>query len=312
MTRVLRAPLLHFLAIGGVLLALRSWTLPGDAPTPHIAMGTSELELLREAYTEEHGAPPGAAAEERLVRDAVDEEVLYREAVARGFDRGDATVRERLVRLGGFVGEEASTDREALERAARRLGLDRSDLVVRRHLVEMMRLATARLGPADMPSEEDLARYLAEHAAEFQQPARVRLMQVYFSADARGAGATADALAVLGELRGTIPDRAISRGDAFIRGSEFDGTSADLERVFGTEFSEAVEEAGLRAWTGPVRSTYGVHLVWVASRSPAGTPRLDEVRGRVVHRWLREHAEARARETMDRLRARYVVDVAKP
>src|SRR5204863_121676 len=85
------------------------------------------------------------------------EEVLYREALARGFDRRDAAVRERLVRLGGFVSEEAGGSRDVLEREARRLGLERSDLVVRRHLVEMMRLAAGWLGPDDRPSEAERA-----------------------------------------------------------------------------------------------------------------------------------------------------------
>ena len=144
MARVLRAPLLHFLVIGGLLLGLRTWREPAAAPRARIVIGAADRARLRETWTEEHGAPPSGAAEEALVRDAIDEEVLYREALARGFDRRDAAVRERLVRLGGFVGEEAGGSREA-----RRLGLERSDLVVRRHLVEMMQLAAGWLGPHD-------------------------------------------------------------------------------------------------------------------------------------------------------------------
>src|SRR5581483_11723945 len=56
-----------------------------------------DVARLRETWAAEHGAPPSGAAEAALVRDAIDEEVLYREALARGFDRRDATVRERLV-----------------------------------------------------------------------------------------------------------------------------------------------------------------------------------------------------------------------
>ena len=150
MARVLRAPLLHFLVIGALLLGLRAWWEPASVPRARIVIGAADLARLRETWTEEHDAPPsGAAAEEALVRDAIDEEVLYREALARGFDRRDAAVRERLVRLGGFVSEEAGGSRDVLEREARRLGLERSDLVVRRHLVEMMQLAAGWLGPHD-------------------------------------------------------------------------------------------------------------------------------------------------------------------
>ena len=149
MARVLRAPLLHFLVIGALLLGLRTWREPAAAPRARIVIGAADRARLRETWTEEHGAPPSGAAEEALVRDAIDEEVLYREALARGFDRRDAAVRERLVRLGGFVSEEAGGSRDVLEHEARRLGLERSDLVVRRHLVEMMQLAAGWLGPHD-------------------------------------------------------------------------------------------------------------------------------------------------------------------
>jgi len=314
MHRVLRAPLLHFLLVGGVILGLRMQWNPGDtaAPRPRIAIGPADLGRLREAWTEEHGAPPGPVAEEALVRAAIDEEVLYREALARGFDRQDAAVRERLVRLGGFVGEEAGGDRDALERQARRLGLERSDLVIRRHLVEMMRLAAAWGGEEDLPSEAELEAYLARHAEEFAEPARVRLTQVYFSEDARGGAAPGDAARLLEELRrtGEGPAAAAARGDAFIRGAEFDGPPAALEGVFGPGFAEAVAAAPLRTWVGPERSSYGLHLVWVHAREATRTPPLAAVRGRVVHSWLRECSEQRAEGVMRALHARYDIEVA--
>src|SRR2546427_11294062 len=109
MARVLRAPLLHFLVLGGALLALRTWWDPAGVAEgrPRIVIGAADLVRLRETWTEEHGTPPGRAAEDALVRAAIDEEILYREALARGFDRRDDAARERLVRLGSFVGEEA-------------------------------------------------------------------------------------------------------------------------------------------------------------------------------------------------------------
>lgn len=309
MSRLLRAPLLHFLAIGGALLAVRTWWVPEETSRPRIVIATADVERLRQVWKEEHGGPPGAAAEEALIRDAIDEEVLYREALARGLDRRDDAVRERLVRLGGFVGEEAGGSRDALEREARRLGLERSDLVVRRHLVEMMRLASAWIGPEDTPSEADLEAYLGEHAAEFAQPARLRLTHVYLSEETRGAAAATDALALLDDLRAT-PGTAAGRGDAFIGGAEVNASRMELGRIFGPGFAEAVEAAPLRAWVGPVRSSYGLHLVRVHERQAARPAALDEVRGRVLHRLLRERRETREWAAMEEMRTGYVIEVA--
>jgi len=306
--RLLRAPVAHFLALGAVLLALRAWLDPPRAPRPRIVISAADVARLVEAWTEEHGSRPDAAATEGFVNAAIDEELLYREALARGFDRRDSAVRERLVRLGGFVGEESARDRESLEREARRLGLERSDLVIRRHLVEMMELAAGWVGEADLPSEPELREYLARHAEDFAQPARLRMTHVYFSADARG-DATADALALLEELRGSGADAGAGRGDAFIRGAEFDGSRDELASAFGTSFAEAVDRAPSRAWFGPVRSGYGMHLVWVHRREPGRTPSLAEVRGRVLQRWLRERADERRGAAVRALRATHDIEV---
>ncbi|HYV57093.1 MAG TPA: peptidylprolyl isomerase [Candidatus Nitrosopolaris sp.] len=313
MARVLRAPLLHFLLIGGALLGLRTWWWPEGSreSRPRIVIGPADLARLREGWVEEHGTPPGRAAEHTLVRDAIDEEILYREALARGFDRHDETVRERLVRLGGFVGEETG-DRNSLERAARRLGLERSDLVIRRHLVEMMRLAAGWVGPADLPSEADLEVYRAEHAGEFTPPARIRLTQVYLSGDAHGPDIAVDARTLLDELRrtGSGPADAAGRGDAFIRGAQFDGTRADLERTYGPGFAAALDGQPPRTWVGPITSSYGLHLVWIDEQPSPPTPSVASIRGRLLQRWLQERSERRREETMQALRARYDVEIA--
>jgi PPIC-type PPIASE domain len=306
---MLRSPLVHFLALGGALLAIRMWWSPeGTRETrPQVVIAAADLARLRAAWNEEHGTPPTAAAERRLVDAAIEEEVLYREAIARGFDRQDDAVRERLVRLGGFVGEEGS--RDALEKEARRLGLERADLVIRRHLVEMMRLAAARLGPDEMPTQAELETYLAEHAADFAEPPRVRLTHVYVSEDAHGAAASTIASSLLDALRGAGRAAAAGRGDAFIHGAEIDASPDDIARLFGAGFAAALADVATGRWEGPLRSTYGLHLVWVDARTPARTPELARVRGRVLHRWLSEKREARARATIAALRGRYAVVV---
>jgi len=314
MRRLLRAPLLHFLALGAVLLGLRTWWGAGMA-RDRIVLTAADVARLREGFAAEHGSPPGPATEAALVRDAIDDEVLWREALAAGLDRNDPGVRERLVRLGGFLGEDGARDRDALEREARRLGLDRNDVVVRRHLVEMMRLALARPSAADLPSDAELQAWLDDHAADFAEPATLRLTHVYLSADARGEAVAADAGRLLDELRAQHvgPDEASARGDAFIRGADVGpATVADVARVFGDEFARAVAEAPIGQWTGPVRSTYGLHLVWVLERTPGRVPPLDAVRSRVVLQLLDARGAARAAERMQLLRARYAVTVEAP
>ena len=309
MRRVLAAPLLHFVVIGVLLFAARGWW-NGRTARERIVVSAADLARLREAWTREHGVRPDEATERSLVSAAIDEEVLFREALAHGIDREDGAVRERLVRLGGFVGED--TDGEAaLEADARRLGLDRSDLVIRRHLVQLMRLATERVSAAGLPSEDELADYLARHAERFATPARVTLAHVYLSRR-RGPELESQATALLARLRTNAPSPALaaSLGDPFIRGAEIRGASAaDLEQSFGAGFADALRDAPEEEWVGPVPSSYGLHLVWIRERIPGGVPPLAAVRSQVALRLLRERGVERARERMQALRARYDVVV---
>jgi hypothetical protein len=313
MRRVLRAPLLHFLLLGAVVLAVRSrWDGGAVHWKPRIVLTADDLARLRETWAAEHGTPPGAAAEQALVRDAIDEEILYREALVAGIDRRDAAVDERLVRLGGFLGEDQGRGRDALEREGRRLGLERSDVVIRRHLVEMMRLATLRPEPADLPTERELQDYLDRHAAEFAAPPELRLTQVYLSAAAHGPALDRDAVAVLAQLRrtGAGPEAAATAGDAFIQGADVGPAStAEIGRLFGSDFARAIDGAPLATWVGPVRSSYGLHLVWVRERGAARLPSLAAVRNRVLLALLAERGRERSTARMRGLRARYEVDM---
>ena len=270
--RLARAPVAHFLFFGACLfVAQRRWV----------------------------AAPPAAAA-------ISDEELLYDAAVALGVDAKDAAVRQCLARLGTFVGEDKG-DEATLEAEARRLGLGRGDIIVRRHLAQMMQLAAGRLDRGDLPTEDDLRRALVAHSAELAVPERVRFTHVYLSRARHGATVEDDARRVLDELRreNVPPEQAATRGDAFITGAELGPVSGDdIDRRFGPGFAASLGDAATGAWSGPVASSYGLHLVWVHDRLPASTPDLDAVRGRLVHQVLRERREDRARERLAALRQR--------
>lgn len=267
--RLARLPAVHFLALGGLLLA-------------------AERAV-------ERGQPRAAPSDEQL---------LVAEAMALGVDRSDDAVRTRLARLGRFVGEDQGSEAAVLAEA-RRLGIDRSDVVVKRHLAGMMRLAAGHLRPSEGPTEADLRDYLHGHADEFAVPPRLRFTHVYLDR----AHGEADAMRLLARLRdGRVPpERAAALGDAFLGGASVGpATVGEIDRRFGPGFGAAVAAAEPGAWVGPVRSSYGLHLVHVVERLPGGLPRLDEVRGRVLHRWLRERGAGRADERMAALRARAI------
>jgi len=312
--RVTAAPGLHFLLLGALLFGVRAWRAPvADAPPrAPIVLSTADLERWRREWPAREG--PGATVPDDavLIDAAIDDAVLLREALDRAYDRRDPVVRARLLVLGRYLGLAAGGGDEAIEREARALGLQRSDEVVRRHLVEMMRLAAAKVGPADLPDEAELRAYYEQHRDRFAQDARARLAHVYLSRDRRGDRIEADAGALLDRLRreAIAPAAASRLGDPFTRGASVPlATSAELDQIFGHGFAAAVAALPERTWSGPVRSAYGLHLVWVDSRVAASTPSFDAVRNQVLHQYLAEHSETRLHDRLRTWRARYDVKV---
>jgi hypothetical protein len=318
--RVVRRPGLHFLVLGALLFAISRVAPRRDIPDvddrDSIVVTALDIERIRRDWKDEYGQSPDLVEEERLVQQAIEEEILHREALALGLHRGDRVVRRRLVQLAGFLGDPAAqdggqdpgdVDEDALEREARSIGLDRTDIVIRRYLVQMMRLLLARPRPADLPTPQELDAYFAAHEADFARPARMRLTHVYLSRDRRGEALEEDAASLLETLRRTRVDpHGVEMGEPFARGADIGPASErDLERTLGPAFVPALAGAASGEWVGPVPSTYGLHLVWIHERVAGGAPPLEAVRSQAVHRFLRARQDERLRDRLRELRGRY-------
>lgn len=95
--RWLREPLLHFIALGGLLFAL-DHALLSKAGDPHlIVVGPDVDSEAVETFEAARGRKPNAAELEALHRVWLDNEVLYREGLALQVDKGDPAIRERVI-----------------------------------------------------------------------------------------------------------------------------------------------------------------------------------------------------------------------
>jgi hypothetical protein len=306
--RWMRVPLLHFLAGGAVLFWLVHGSAPPRAP---VVVTARDVDRLRTDYTRDTGLEPTSADEAALVDKAVQEELLFREALARGLDRNDRSVRNWLVEQMRILSDEGGDDPDRLYARAQALGLDRSDLVVRRILVQKMRLLAARTGEQH-PSADELEAFYAQHRDEYQTPDRVTFWHVFLASSVHGESMTTDAEAQLVRLRAEArrPDEAARFGDAFSVPPHVVGESpSQLTKLFGTGFATAVERADIGAWTGPVPSPYGEHLVWIEGREPGAVPPLSAVRARVLERWQNERRAQRVVALVRELERRYPLRV---
>ena len=270
----LREPLLHFLVIGVALFALY-WVLnPQQMESPReIVVTQSRVEAIAENFARTWSRPPTAEELRGLVDDYVAEEVYYREAMA--------------------------------------MGLDRDDVVIRRRLRQKMEFISADVAAAATPTDAQLADYLARHREEFRWPPTFTFQQVYFDSARRGDAATREATQLLARLQagGGVGDA----GDSTLLPAAMEAAATrDIDNTFGSDFAAAVATAPVGQWSGPVKSTFGVHLLRVDASTPGELPSLAEVRDEVARAWESEQRRLVNDRLLEALRARYEVMFETP
>lgn len=120
------------LALAGLVIAVAARAMGGDgrvaedAPTAgpvdrRVVVDDEVRGQLREAFERARGRAPGEAELEAAVTRWLDDEILYREGLARGFDRGDPAVRARVASKMAGVLEQAVVVPEPDEAALRAL-----------------------------------------------------------------------------------------------------------------------------------------------------------------------------------------------
>ena len=247
------------------------------------------------------------AAARSLVESAVVEEILFREALARGLEQGDRAVAWRLVQKMRFLGEDRGEDVTTLYHKALGMGLHRADPVVRRILTEKVRILVGRAAPDPSPGE--LEAWYAANSARYSQPSRITLRHAFFDRSKRGEdGAKAAAEEEAASLAAD-PGRRPT-GDPFVMGVRLVSQSpGDIVKFFGPDFAAEALTTPVGSWKGPMESSYGWHVVFVEKREDDRVPALAEVRRQAVKAWEAEQRESRVQEFLEKVRPTYVVRI---
>ena len=246
----------------------------GGEGADRVVITRAQIEHLRSSFTSASNRPPTDQELDGLIEEYAREELAVREAQALGLDRDDTVLRQRLRQKLEFVAESAE--------------------------------------PA-VPTDAELQAWLTSHADRYREGPRFAFRQVGF----RGSegGAEAEARRLLARLAGAGPDAPLDGlGDLKMLPADVDlAPRGEVERLFGTVFADALPGLPLGRWSGPVPSSFGLHVVLVRQREAEREPVLEDVRGSVQRELLAER-KARQLDAMYReLRERYrvVIEDAK-
>lgn len=271
---VLREPSFWFFVVAASLLALWHAVVP---KTHTITIGPDEIGALERSFVAQWGRTPTASEREALLADFLDQELLWREGLRLGLDRGDPIVRRRVVQKMTFLLEASAS------------------------------------GPP--PTEQQLKDYFELQPERYRLPERVSFQHV-FQPRENNEHATSSNVAsptpTLEELRRRLeagePPETVSA--PFLRGLRWtERTTAEVEATFGPAFLAALRKLPQGTWSEPIPSAFGWHLVRLEEWRPPELPSFDAVRSRVEQDWLDDERSRARAEGLRKLRQRYRVVV---
>ncbi len=239
-----RHALLLFLALGAALFTAEGLR----RPTPTLAA-------------------PGVVGAGASAQQWLEEEVLYREALARGLDEGD--------------------------------------LIVRRRLAQKMRLLLETSVDVPEPDTAQLRAWIDAHPARYGGLEHLSLSHVFLSRSLRGTQLGDDAVRVAAQLRSGAVQEIERLGDPHPGGTQLQRvTHRELERLFGTPVTAQLLELPVGSWEGPIASAFGIHFVYVRQRQ-LGTPDYAAVHDRAQRDFLIEQRRIATAVALTDLKARY-------
>lgn len=272
LSSLLANPLLQFFFAGALIFGLYAWR--GDTPEvgaqDQIVITQAEQKNLIALFEKTWRRLPTEDERKGLVEERLQQELLYREALA--------------------------------------LGLDKDDVVIRRRLAQKIEFIVDDMAAGRTPTDEELRAFLKQNQERYATEPTVAFRQVYLSAERRGPDLIEDAMRILKDLQeGADP---LSFGDPTVLPQTMQTSPlSSVERVFGKEFAAAIGDVPAGSWSGPVRSTYGAHLVQVLEKQGGQTATLETARTQLERDW-RESERQRAKDAyIKTLKDKYLIRI---
>jgi hypothetical protein len=271
-SKLLREPLVHFLALGLLLFGLYALVAPANRGDTIVISRGKVADIVRQ-YQATWNRPPSADELKALVEADVRSEILYREGVAEGLDRDDAVIKRRVRQKYELIAEEDAA--------------------------------------AQPPSDADLQAWLTAHPKAFERPPVVTFDQVLIPADGGDAAVEARIKAVQAALAAGKAPAGLGETSmlpAHVEATPLDLVGRD----FGEGFAAALGKAPVGGWGPPIVSGFGVHLVRLSARTPAAEPALAEIRPQVAREWENDRRLKANEARYAELRRKYDVKIETP
>jgi len=223
----------------------------------------------------------------------------------------DENVRDRLNKLWQGQTGNPTTKREldslvqkwireeVLFREALRLGLDRDDSIVRRRLVQKLGFLVEEVIEEDDDQRQAVQKYYDEHIANYSLPVRYSFSQILFSDDSRSAE-------ILFKLEQGADWRGLSE-TSMLSDSYVSRNEKEIAAIFGRPFTGYLYTFVQGEWVGPIRSSFGFHLIRLERILPTETTPLAYIERKVFADYLQSRQDVVIEEYYQDLLGKYEI-----
>ena len=273
----LHEPISYFLVLGLGLYLFYGWLNPNDNVNSRVISVDRDslmrfIQFRTQSFANNAGEKldslsPNALAD--IIRQYIQEEALYRQAMAYGMAKDDYVIKRRLVQKMEFLAEGTTPTVTSL-------------------------------------TTSELEDYYEEHLEKYKLPAAVTFTHVFFSAERHGNAVdklAQETLGILSENKVRF-DQAPNYGDRFLY--QLNYVERTYEEV-ASHFGEAMAQTVFRlqphksSWQGPIGSEFGKHLVLLTRVEAARVPPFQEVRDQIANELQRHRELERKQKAIDEL-----------
>jgi hypothetical protein len=272
----LNKPWVHFIVLGSVLYLLQGAVFP-DPKTVIGPLSEARMSALHQQWYTNTGRQPSPQQKARMIARELDRDLLLQRALELDFQLNDTIVYQRLIRNMKFLQlAEGKSDAELFSNALE-MGLHLDDEVVKRRLIQKMEQRLLADNPPAKTSAAQIASEFANRFEELRRPPLYSIEHLYFTGERE-----AEIEPAIATIKRQKLDIKAARylSSPYVQGHQFTRQTPDqLAQNFGKSFVLSLEQATPTAqqWLGPLRSTFGLHYVWISALEPASDAQLEEV-----------------------------------
>lgn len=204
--------------------------------------------------------------------------------------------------LNGIINQ--LVDEEILYREALSLGLDKNDIIIKRRLAQ--KIGFLKQEQIAAPSESQIEEYYLFNQSNYSLPTQYTFTQIYFSREKDGKERAVSA------LKNWQLNKEQPYGDPFLLGKNYSSKSSkEIERTFGEIFSIDLKTLERNVWSGPLESSYGFHLVLIASIEEERTPQYNTLKSAIISDLMAKRKDDSFKSYLEDLRSQYTIQVNK-